>query len=90
MSSIVQIETRPISRSTWIWFAPVQAAAAFTILAVATGGQVLRTWLLTAVVWMMAMPLFVGLESGLVAMMLFEPLRGLLRRAQYLFVDYAS
>ena len=90
MSSIVQIETRPISRSTWIWFAPVQAAAAFTILAVATGGQVLRTWLLTAVVWMMAMPLFVGLEGGLVAMMLFEPLRGLLRRAQYLFVDYAS
>ena len=68
----------------------MQAAAAFTILAVATGGQVLRTWLLTAVVWMMAMPLFVGLEGGLVAMMLFEPLRGLLRRAQYLFVDYAS
>src|SRR2546421_8409273 len=90
MSSIVQLETRPLSRSMWIWFAPVQAAAAFTILAVAAGGQILRTWLLTAVVWLMAMPLLVSMEAGLIAMMLFEPLRGILRRAQYLFVDYAA
>ena len=81
MSSIVQIETRPPSRSMWIWFAPVQAAAAFTVLAVAAGGQVLRTWLLTALVWLMAMPLLVSLEAGLIAMMVFEPLRGVLRRA---------
>jgi len=74
----------------WIWFAPVQAAAAFTILAVAAGGQILRAWLLTAVVWLMAMPLLVSLEAGLIAMMLFEPVRGVLRRAQYLFVDYAA
>ncbi len=90
MSSIVHAQPRPLRRSPWIWFAPVQAAVAFTILAVAAGGQVLRTWLLAAVVWLMAMPLLVGLEGGLVAMMLFEPFRGLLRRAQYLFVDYAS
>src|SRR3989440_1324218 len=90
MSSIVQLETRPPFRSMWIWFAPVQAAAAFTILAVAAGGQFLRTWLLTAVVWLMAMPLLVSLEAGLIAMMLFEPVRGVLRRAQYLFVDYAA
>ena len=74
----------------WIWFAPVQAAAAFTVLAVAAGGQFLRTWLLTALVWLMAMPLLVSLEAGLIAMMLFEPVRGVLRRAQYLFVDYAA
>lgn len=90
MSSIVQLETRSPSRSMWIWFAPAQAAAAFTILAVAAGGQILRAWLLTAVVWLMAMPLLVNLEAGLIAMMLFEPVRGVLRRAQYLFVDYAA
>ncbi|MFN2578091.1 MAG: O-antigen ligase family protein [Pyrinomonadaceae bacterium] len=90
MSSIVQLEPRTVSRSMWVWFAPVQAAAAFTILAVAAGGQFLRTWLLTALVWLMAMPLLVSLEAGLIAMMLFEPLRGVLRRAQYLFVDYAA
>jgi hypothetical protein len=73
----------------WVWFVPVQAAVAFTIFAIAAGGQVLRTWLLSALVWLMAMPLFVGLEAGLIAMMLFEPIRGVARRAQYLFVDYA-
>ena len=36
------------------------------------------------------MPLLVSLEAGLIAMMLFEPLRGLLRRAQYLFIEYSS
>ena len=77
-------------RSFWIWFAPVQAAVVFTILAVAAGGQILRTWVMTALVWLMAMPLFVSLEAGLIGMMLFEPLRGIIRRAQYLFVDYAD
>ena len=74
----------------WVWLVPLQAAAAFTVFAIAAGGQVLRTWLLSALVWLMAMPLFVGLEAGLIAMMLFEPVRGVARRAQYLFVDYAA
>ena len=90
MSSIIQLQSPRPARTSWIWFAPVQAAAAFTILAIAAGGQILRTWLLGALVWLMAMPLLVSLEAGLVAMMLFEPLRGLLRRAQYLFVDYGD
>lgn len=94
MSSIVQAQHRPAQRqarrSAWIWFLPVQAAAAFTVFAIASGGQVLRTWLLGAMVWLMALPLLVSLEAGLVAMMFFEPLRGLIRRAQYLFLDYAS
>src|SRR5581483_10503771 len=81
---------KPLRRSVWIWFAPVQAAVAFTVVAIAAGGQILRTWLLTAVVWLMAMPLLVSLEAGLVAMALFEPFRGVLRRAQYLFVEYGS
>ncbi len=90
MSSLVYSQPRPIRRSIWIWFAPVQAAAAFTVLAIAAGGQVLRAWLLTALVWLMAMPLLVSLEGGLIAMIVFEPLRGFLRRAQYLFVDYGD
>ncbi|HYX30784.1 MAG TPA: O-antigen ligase family protein [Pyrinomonadaceae bacterium] len=74
----------------WVWFVPLEAAAAFTVFAIAAGGQVLRTWLLSALVWLMTMPLFVGLEGGLIAMMLFEPVRGVARRAQYLFVDYSA
>lgn len=90
MESVIEIQARRPTRSRWVWFVPVQAAVAFTIFAIAAGGQVLRTWLLTALVWLMAMPLFVGLEAGLIAMMLFEPVRGVARRAQYLFVDYAA
>ena len=90
MSSIVQIRTNPQPRSALIWFVPVQAAVVFSVIAVTSGGQILRTWLLAALVWLMALPLLVSLEAGLVAMVLFEPFRGLLRRAQYLFVDYAS
>lgn len=55
-----------------------------------SGGQTLRAWLLGAVMWLMALPLLVSLEGGLIAMMLFEPLRGLLRRAQYLLVEYSG
>ena len=38
----------------------------------------------------MTLPLLVSLEGPLVAMMLFEPFRGLLRRAKYLLVDYST
>lgn len=38
----------------------------------------------------MTIPLLVGLEGTLFAMMVFEPARGLLRRAQYLIVDYTA
>jgi O-antigen ligase/polysaccharide polymerase Wzy-like membrane protein len=90
MSSAVQVQPRPRPRSVLIWLAPVQAAVVFSVIAVTSGGQMLRTWLLTALVWVMALPLLVSLEAGLVAMALFEPFRGLIRRAQYLFVDYGS
>src|SRR5947207_762014 len=91
MTSVAYAEVAPAPRrQNWVWFAPMPAAIAFTILAIGAGGQILRAWLLTALVWLMAMPLLVSLEAGLVAMMLFEPLRGVLRRAQYLFIDYAD
>lgn len=90
MSSAVQIQPRPRPRSTLVWLAPIQAAVVFSVIAATNGGQMLRTWLLAALVWVMALPLLVSLEAGLVAMALFEPFRGLIRRAQYLFVDYGS
>jgi O-Antigen ligase len=77
-------------KSVLLWFFPAQVAAALTVWAIAAGGQVLRAWILTALVWVMTLPLLVSLEASLFAMMLFEPLRGLLRRGQYLFLDYSS
>ena len=90
MSAIVQLQPRPSQRSALLWLAPLQAAAAFTVLAIISGGQTLRAWLLGGLIWVMALPLLVSLEAGLIALMLFEPVRGLLRRAQYLLVGYTS
>jgi hypothetical protein len=39
---------------------------------------------------LLALPLLVSLEAGLMAMMLFEPMRGFLRRAQYMFIPYSQ
>ena len=75
---------------TLLWLAPIQAASLFTVWAISAGGQTLRAWILTALLWLMTLPLLVSLEGTLVAMMLFEPFRGLLRRAQYLIVDYSA
>ncbi len=90
MSSVVSNHPRLAERSTLIWALPIQAAAAFTVIAITSGGQMFRTWICGALTWVMALPLLVGLEAGLTAMMLFEPVRGLIRRAQYLFVDYTA
>lgn len=76
-------------RTPLLWILPVSAISAFTVWAITSGGTALRTWLLGGLLWLMALPLLVSLEAGLLAMMIFEPFRGLLRRAQYLFVDYA-
>ena len=73
-----------------LWIAPLQAASLFTVWAITAGGEILRSWLLTAAICVMTLPLLMGLEGTLVAIMLFEPFRGLLRRAQYLIVPYTT
>lgn len=73
-----------------LWLAPVQAASLFTVWAISSGGQTLRAWILGALLWLMTLPLLVSLEASLIAMMLFEPFRGVLRRAQYLIVNYTE
>jgi hypothetical protein len=58
--------------------------------AIGAGGQALRGLVLGGLGWLLALPLLVSLEAGLLAMMFFEPLRGFLRRAQYIFLSYSD
>lgn len=90
MSAAVYDLEVPPRRSTHLWLIPGLIASGFTVWAITSGVQALRTWLLSALVFLMTLPLLVSLEASLVAMMFFEPLRGILRRAQYLFVEYSS
>lgn len=90
MSANVYPQMTASRRSPIVWLAPIQAVAAFTVLAVIGGGQILRGWILGALLFLMAAPLAISLEAGLVAMILFEPFRGFIRRAQYLIVDYSQ
>ncbi|MDQ1640620.1 MAG: hypothetical protein QOF62_3959 [Pyrinomonadaceae bacterium] len=80
----------PTRRSLFVWLAPLQAICVFTVLAIVGGGQILRGWIMTSLLFLMALPLVVSLEAGLLAMILFEPFRGLIRRIQYLIVDYSQ
>jgi hypothetical protein len=58
--------------------------------AIAAGGQALRGLVLSGLGWLLALPLLVSLEAGLLGMIFFEPMRGFLRRAQYLFLSYSD
>ncbi len=88
--SAVYPEITVSRRSPIVWLAPVQAICAFTVLAIIGGGQILRSWILGALLFLIALPLALSLEAGLLAMILFEPFRGFIRRAEYLIVDYSQ
>jgi hypothetical protein len=90
MSAVITTHPGRPRKLAILWIAPLQAASLFTVWAIAAGGEILRSWLLTAAMCLMTLPLLVGLEGTLLAMMLFEPARGVLRRAQYLIVDYSA
>lgn len=78
-------------RRSWLmWLGPLPALSAATALAVVSGGQVFRGLLLGGALWMMTLPLLSSLEAGMLAMMIFEPLRGFLRRAQFIVVEYTT
>lgn len=72
------------------WLIPTQTIAVVAAWSVATGGQVLRAFTLGMMALAMLVPLLVSFEAGLTAMLIFEPLRGLIRRAQYIFVSYSD
>ena len=58
--------------------------------ALSTGGEALRWLVLGGLGSVMVFCLMVSLEAGMIAMMIFEPLRGFLRRAQYLYLTYSQ
>jgi hypothetical protein len=60
------------------------------IWALSTGGEALRWLVLGGFGSVMLFCLMISLEAGLIAMMIFEPLRGFLRRAQYLYLTYSQ
>ena len=77
-------------RSWLLWLGPLPLLCATTALAITSGGQIFRGLLLGGALWMMTLPLLYSLEAGLLAIMVFEPLRGFLRRAQFIFVEYTN
>lgn len=90
MSTDVQSLPRRWSGRIPLWPAVMLPVTTLTAWAIAAGGQVLRGLMLGGVGWLLALPLLVSLEAGLFAMMLFEPFRGFLRRAQYIFMPYSQ
>ena len=86
----MQIKRRAARRSPFLWLVPTQALAIFAAIAAAAGENLLRVALLGGVLWAMLAPLLISLEAGLTAVMIFEPFRGFLRRAQYIFVPYSQ
>ncbi len=81
--------SRPL-RALALLLAPLSALSSVVAFAVTSGGDILRALMLGGALWLMALPVLFSLEAGLLAMLLFEPLRGFLRRAQFIFVEYTT
>lgn len=73
-----------------IWIVVTQVYAVLGAWAAFAGAQAARGFALVTVGLSMLVPLLLHLEWGLAALMVFEPLRGLLRRLQYLIVPYSD
>ncbi len=81
--------SRPL-RAVALLLAPLSALSSVVAFAVTSGGDILRGLMLGGALWLMALPVLFSLEAGMLAMLLFEPLRGFLRRAQFIFVEYTT
>jgi hypothetical protein len=90
MSSNVLIQPTTTRGPARLWPIVTLPTSAFVVWAVSTGGEALRWLGLTGLVWALAIPMLASLEAGLIAMMIFEPLRGFIRRAQFLFLPYTQ
>ena len=90
MSSRILVQDSRPRGPARLWPLVTLPLSALAVWAVNAGGEALRWLGLGALAWSLALPLVVSLEAGLFAMMLFEPLRGFLRRAQYLFLPYSQ
>ncbi len=83
-----QDQSRPLS--AFLWIGLTQVYAFFSAWAIFSGGQMLRAFGLGSVTLAMIIPLLINFQAGLMALIIFEPFRGLLRRMQYLFVPYSQ
>lgn len=91
MSSRVQTPAGASPRRLSLAILSVMAGlSAVLVRAILSGGQALRGVLLAGVAMCLSLPFLSSLEAGLRALTLFEPLRGLVRRAQYIFISYES
>lgn len=88
MSGLVGAPQPEKLRGRALWFLPLPAISSAVALAVVSGGNLLRSLLLTMAFWILSLPLLGSLEGGLLAIMLFEPMRGFFRRAQFIFTDF--
>src|SRR5882672_8489140 len=90
MSSHVLTTHHAPRRPVKLWPVATLPFSVAVMWAVNSGGEALRWLGLGGLASAMALAVFISLEAGLVAMMLFEPLRGFLRRVQYLFLPYSQ
>lgn len=92
MTSRVHLQKKAPTRkkSPFLWLIPTQILALATAVGAAAGENLLRLVLLGGMLSTMLIPLIVSLEAGLMAIMIFEPFRGFLRRAQYTLVSYSQ
>lgn len=90
MSSHILTQRRAPVGPAKLWPMATLPFSALAVWAVNTGGEALRWLGLGTLVWTLALSLLASLEAGLFAMMLFEPLRGFIRRAQYIFLPYTQ
>ncbi len=90
MSTNVIVQRHTSRGPAKLWPLATLPSSAFVVLAVSSGGEALRYLGLSGMACALAIPMLASLEAGLLAMMIFEPLRGLLRRAQYIFLTYTQ
>lgn len=88
--SSAELTIQKPTRRVPIWPAAILPLSGVVAWTISAGGQALKGLFLGLLAWLLALPLFVSLEAGLMAMMLFEPMRGFLRRAQYIFLPYTD
>ena len=81
---------RTSGNTSIVWIGITQFFAIIGSWAVVSGGNFLRMFTLGSVTLALIIPLMISLEAGLIAMVIFEPFRGVLRRAQYLIVGYSQ
>ena len=90
MNEHAQLNPSRSLRALALLLAPLSALSSVMAFAITSGGDILRGMMLGGALWLMALPVLFSLEAGMLAILLFEPLRGFLRRAQFIFVEYTT